>query len=53
MIEAGGVLTKAELKSIVDHYIALCQRYDMTYAAENKKASQFFDELRQRVKETS
>jgi hypothetical protein len=53
MIEAGGALTKAELKSIVDRYIALCQRYDMTYAAEHKEASQFFEELKQRVKDAS
>jgi len=53
MIEAGGALTKAELKSIVDRYIELCQRYDMTYAAEHKESSQFFEELKQRVKDAS
>jgi hypothetical protein len=53
MIEAGGALTKVELKSLVDHYIALCQRYDMTYAAEHKESSQFFEKLKQRVKDAS
>jgi hypothetical protein len=53
MIEAGGALTKAELKSLVDRYIELCQRYDMTYAAEHKESSPFFEELKQRVKDAS
>jgi len=53
MIEAGGSMTNAELKSIIDHYITLCQRYDMTYAAELKKSSQFFEELKQRVLDNS
>ncbi len=51
MIEAGDVLTKAELKFLIDCYIVLCQRYGMTYAAEHKEASQFFEELKQRVKD--
>ncbi len=53
MIEAGGALTKAELKSIVDRYVALCLRYEMTFAAEHKESSQFFEELKQRVKDAS
>ncbi len=53
MIEAGGSMTNAELKALIDHYITLCQRYDMTYAAELKKSSQFFEELKQRVLDSS
>ncbi len=49
MIEAGGPMLKEELKSIIDRYIVLCQRYDMTYAAEHKKSTEFFEELRQRI----
>jgi hypothetical protein len=48
MIEAGGSMTDAEFKSLVDHYITLCQRHGMTYRAEHKTASQFFEELKQR-----
>ncbi|MEM3011557.1 MAG: DUF4838 domain-containing protein [Candidatus Bathyarchaeia archaeon] len=49
MIEAGGPMTKDELKSLIDRYIMLCQRYEMTYAAELKKSTQFFEELKQRI----
>lgn len=51
MIEAGGVTAKAELKPLVDRYVELCQRYEMTFAAEHKEASTFFEELKQRVKD--
>jgi hypothetical protein len=50
MIEAGGFMTEVEFKSLVDHYITLCKRHGMTYAAEHKTAPQFFEELKQRVK---
>ena len=53
MIDAGGLLTKAELKPIVDSYVELCQRYEMTFAAEHKEAATFFEELRSRVKDAS
>ena len=48
MLEAGGSMSEAERRSIVDRYISLCKSYNMTYAAEHKEASQFFEELRRR-----
>jgi len=48
MIEAGGPMSDAERKSIIDRYISLCKSYNMTYAAEHKEASQFFEELKHR-----
>jgi len=45
MIEAGD-MDDAERKSIVDQYIALAQRYNMSNAAEHKQASVFFEELK-------
>ena len=48
MLEAGGSMSEAERRSIVDRYISLCRSYNMTYAAEHKEASQFFEELRRR-----
>jgi len=50
MIEAGSPMSESERKAIVDHYIELCKRYNMTYASERKEASQFFEELRGRAK---
>jgi len=50
MIEAGGPMVDAELRPLIDRYITLCQRYNMTHAAEHKEASQFFEELKRRVK---
>jgi len=46
MIDAGGPMEDAERKAIIDQYITLCQRHNMTHAAENKLASVFFEELR-------
>ena len=51
MIEAGGATAKAELKPLVDRYVELCQRYELTFAAEHKEAAAFFEELKQRVKD--
>jgi len=50
VIEAGGPMAEAERKSIIERYIELCKRYSMTYSSERKEATQFFEELRQRVK---
>jgi hypothetical protein len=46
MIDAGGPLEDAERKSLINRYIKLCQRYNMTHAAERKEASTFFEELK-------
>ena len=46
MLEAGGPMPTAEREDLIDRYITLCQRYNMTYAAEYKEASRFFEELR-------
>jgi hypothetical protein len=46
MIDAGGPIENAERKALIDQYITLCQRHNMTHAAENKLASVFFEELR-------
>jgi len=53
LIDAGGLSTKAELEPIVDRYIELCQRYEMTFAAEHMEAITFFEELKQRPKDAS
>lgn len=45
MLEAGGEMSKDERKELIDHYITLCKRHNMTYAAEHKEASKFFEEL--------
>ena len=46
MIDAGGPMEDAERKALIDQYIMLCQRHNMTHAAEHKEASVFFEELR-------
>lgn len=46
MIEAGGAMEKSEREELIEDYIALCKRYNMTHAAERKKAEEFFEELR-------
>ena len=50
MIDAGGPMEDAERKTLIEDYIALCQRHDMTYATEQQQASAFFEELRKSVK---
>jgi hypothetical protein len=50
MIDAGGPIADAGLKSLIDRYVTLCKRYNMTHAAEHKEAPQFFEELKGRVK---
>lgn len=46
MIEAGGPMSDDERKAIIERYIMLCKRYNMTHAAETKEASRFFEELK-------
>jgi len=46
MIVAGGDMPDAERKALVDDYIALCKRHNMTHAAEHKEASKYFEEIK-------
>jgi hypothetical protein len=46
MIEAGGDMEDAEREAIIDQYITLCKRHNMTRAAEHKEAEVFFKELK-------
>ncbi len=46
LIEVEGAVEKAERKQLIEHYIDLCERYNMTHAAEQKLARDFFKELR-------
>jgi len=48
MIEAGGEMSDLERNAIIDRYIDLCRRYNMTFAAETKPASVFFEELKKK-----
>jgi hypothetical protein len=43
MIEAG---EKTERNAVIDRYIDLCKRYNMTMASEGMQASVFFEELK-------
>ena len=46
MIEAGGDMTDSEREAIIDKYIDLCKRYNMTFASEQMQASTFFEKLK-------
>ena len=46
MLEAGGEMPEAEREALIDEYIALCKRHNMTHAAEHKEASKYFEELK-------
>lgn len=46
MLVAGGEMDNAERQDLIHRYIALCERYEMTHAAEHKLASEYFLELR-------
>ena len=45
MIVAGGKMEKAERQELMDCYIPLCKRFQMTHVAEHKLASGYFKEL--------
>ncbi|MCH8293376.1 hypothetical protein IH992_20020, partial [Candidatus Poribacteria bacterium] len=47
MIVAGGDMEKAERQKLIDRYIAICERFQMTHAAEHKSAPDYFKELRE------
>ena len=46
MIVAGGEMEATARAELIDRYITLCQRYQMTHAAETKLASDYFKELK-------
>jgi len=48
MIEAGGDTPASEREAVINRYIDLCQRYNMTMAAETVPASTFFEQLRKK-----
>jgi hypothetical protein len=48
MIEAGGDMPASEREAIIDRYIDLCQRYNMTFASEGMQATTFFEQLRKK-----
>ena len=46
MIVAGSEqLDAAERSALIDRYIALCKRYQMTHAAETQLAEEYFNEI--------
>jgi hypothetical protein len=46
MIEVEGAATGNERTALIDEYISLCLKHNMTYAAEHKTASEYIEELR-------
>ena len=45
MIVAGGELDAAERNALINRYIALCKRYQMTHAAETQLAEEYFKKV--------
>ena len=46
MLVAGGDAEPQKRQSLIDEYIALCERYNMSHAAETQAAEAYFEELR-------
>ena len=46
MLVAGGDLESQKRRMLIDEYIALCERYNMSHAAETQTAEAYFEELR-------
>ena len=46
MILAGGPMDDEERAGLIERYITLCQRYNMTHASERKLAADYFKELK-------
>ena len=46
MLVAGGDLESQKRQTLIDEYIALCERYNMSHAAETQAAEVYFQELR-------
>ena len=46
IIVAGGEMPSQKRQTLVDEYITLCERYNMSHAAETQAAEAYFEELR-------
>ncbi len=46
ILVAGGDMEAAKRQRLIDDYIALCERYNMSHAAETQTAEAYFEELR-------
>ena len=46
MLVAGGEMPSEKRHALIDEYIALCKRYNMSHAAETQAAEAYFAELR-------
>ena len=46
MIVAGGEMPTQKRQTLIDEYITLCERYNMSHAAETQTAEAYFEELR-------
>ncbi len=46
IIATGDEIPPPERTQLIHRYITLCQRYEMTHAAENRLASDYFEELK-------
>ena len=46
MLVAGGDMESQKRQTLIDEYIALCERYNMSHAAETQAAEVYFEELR-------
>jgi hypothetical protein len=46
ILVAGGDMEPQKRQTLIDEYIALCERYNMSHAAETQTAEAYFEELR-------
>ena len=46
MIVAGGEMPSQKRQALIEEYIALCKRYNMSHAAETQTSEAYFEELR-------
>jgi hypothetical protein len=45
VIVAGGEMSSQRRQTLIDEYITLCERYNMSHAAETQTAEAYFEEL--------
>ena len=46
MLVAGGEMPAQKRQTLIEEYITLCERYNMSHAAETQTAEVYFEELR-------
>ena len=46
MLVAGGEMSSQKRQTLIAEYITLCERYNMSHAAETQTAEAYFEELR-------